>query len=361
MKSLMLCGILLFGCGTPSTTINTDQVYSEIDKKAQVEMQLLRNQVLSLQGTITMLNNFVASDFSSCTRALPPFEQKICQIAQTANGELLIKFKGQMGQWLKTLSDAYYGPDCYDTVGASCPATSSMLGRMSTVESDIATLEASQGANDSAISTLQGQVSTLQSDMTSVTGRVTALENRLNDFDGSGSTIEVVIAGIDSDLTALTTTVSGIDTRLIVAEGKISGLESDVGILDGRVDDMEEALDPSSYFNVFDVCTGVPQYTRPESILVTGDWSKVVSYSSIDKDNEGLSTVFEGDGSIFTNTTLSPKDCNFKIYDLGVGNGLDVCWKNTQRNPNEAALDAVCDPNNDEDPADKLAACTCLR
>src|SRR5258708_5492590 len=114
MRILMFLLAFLISCGastspTPQYTNNRDQP----DQAAQV--QQLEDQVLALQGTIAMINAFASNPYTTCEPTLPPFEAKICQIAQTAVAEGDVTYFSSLATMAKVYQTALFGTDCLNT------------------------------------------------------------------------------------------------------------------------------------------------------------------------------------------------------------------------------------------------------
>lgn len=284
-------------------------------KKSDTELDKLKAQVLDLQGTVTQINNFVASDFTNCSTGLPDFETKICQIAQTATAEQQVIFSGQLQQVVKIFQTEIYGDDCINSVDPGCPVAGSILAEIDANDSQV-----SQNTND--IAQLQADVLQLQADLASI-------NSRLNDFNGSGSSIEVVISGIEADILALESRIEAIEQ--IVNNGDVY----------------------RTYFICGDISNSGPVY---EPILGTGDQLKFYGYINTGSQN-GMGEIAEAgmSGDQYLETESNTKKCKFKIYDLTTS--LKLCWKNTDRSANSAAIDTSCDSNNSF--ANPLVSCTC--
>jgi hypothetical protein len=306
IKILILSTII--SCGVESESKRT---YTRSN-----EIVALKNQVLALQGTINQINNFVISDFTACNNNLPPFERKVCQIAQTATAEQKIVFIGQLQQIAKLFQTEIYGQDCLDDTSAGCPVVGSILERLNNSNS-----QAAQFSND--IAQLQLEVLQLQADLATINAR-------LNNFDGSGSSIESIISGLTNALSTL----------------------------EDRVSDIEQILNTGDIYKTHFLC-GDNADSGPifEPILMSGNSQKLFAYINTTSEN-GMGVIAEAGvtGHLTYLTDANSKQCRFRIYDTGTL--LHVCWKNDQRMAPANQIDNVCDlANNFSTPA---STCTCV-
>lgn len=308
MKFLLVIMVLLVSCGT-------EKVDKRTKHREDPEITKLKEQVLALQGTIAQINAFTANDFSDCDSGLPPFETKICEIAQTATAEQSIRFKSQLSEVVKIYQDELYGEDCINDTDPGCPVTGSILDQLDDVAD-----------HSTDIAALQSDVLQLQSDLA-------AVESRLDDFNGSGNSIETVITAIQNDIV----------------------------LIESRLDDLEAVVDSGDVFKTIEICDDIvnsgPIY---ETFLMTGDRLKVIGYLQETIGKRGLGTVKEyGDilGDVYEQTTLNTRRCRFKVYEDTVESYLRICWNNTNRNASSASIDTECDSANDF--ASPTADCTC--
>ena len=277
------------------------------------ELRELKETVLKLQGTIAMINAFTAKDFSNCDNALPPFEKKVCDIAQTAVAEGQLDFFSSIAAVLKVYQDSLFGVDCPSAAAPGCPALGS-------ISANVSSLQASSTGYATAISDLQADVLTLQSDLAS-------LNTRLDDFDGSGSSIEVVVQGINTDIVNL----------------------------ENRVDDLESVVASGDVWRTIKVCgdnfDSGPLY---EAMLFSGDKTEVVAYVQTGTQH-GLGMIaYLGAGDQYLVTAFNTRACKFKIYDLGTE--LKMCWKNDNRSATTGQIDTACNAPSFAAP---LSTCTC--
>ena len=284
--------VMLLSCGTVQTN-------KRVATNAGVER--LRQQVFELAGTIAQINSFIASDFANCSTGLPAFEQKICEIAQTATAEQRVQFAGQLQTMVKTFQDELYGDDCINTVDVGCPVADSITDRLATLTSDFVDL-----AND---------VAAMSTDLWN-------MQSRLDDFNGSGNSIEIVIGGLEADIAAL---------EAAVTEGDIY----------------------QTHFVCHDNANVGPIY---EPVLFTGDQQKLYAYINTTTKN-GMGVVAEAgvSGDQFLTTEAATRDCNFKVYDLIVS--LKLCWRNDDRNASSGDVDTECDSAGGF--ANPTSNCTC--
>jgi hypothetical protein len=316
---LMLLSVFAVSCGPREERIN-----KRTPPKGDTELEKLKQVVLKLQGTIDQLNDFVASDFSDCGASLPPFESKICKIAQTATAEQQILFSGQLAEVVKIFQNELYGSDCIrtpadDTFDVGCPAAGSIVER----------IEAIYDIEDDIVD-IQADVTALQADVLSLEADLASLNSRLDDFDGSGSSIETVIGNLAQDLADL----------------------------EDRVDDIEDSLNNADLWKSQQICRDTTPSTGPmyETYLIRGDREQVVAYVRVSGTVAGLGVIAEaGGGHQYKTTTLNTQACKFRIYDFG--GQLNVCWHNTNRNANSATIDTACDFANSL--ASPTASCTC--
>lgn len=297
---------LLISCGSQDS----------VNYRKSTELHVLKTQVLALQGTVALIDAFSENDFSDCSNALPPFESKICRIAQTATAEQRVIFASQLGDMAKIMQVSLYGEDCTSEAEAGCPVPGS-------ITADIADLVASSDDLQNDIAAIQAEVLQLQAD-------IAAINSRLNDFNGSGSSVETVISNLQSDLTAI----------------------------ESRVDAVEAVLDSNVVYKTIFLCsdnsTSGPVF---EAILMSGDRQTITAYMQ-DGSKRGLGKlkeVSDSQGNLFLTTALNTRACNFKIYEAS--GELKVCWSKTSRTINQASLDSLCDSGNNF--ANPGANCTC--
>lgn len=317
MKRFILAiSMVMVACGSGD--------HNHYHKEKNDDVEKLKSQVLALIGTIDQIENFTASDFSTCSGSLPPFETKICQIAQTATAEQSVLFASQLQEFVKVMQTSLYGADCRETVEAGCPAPGSVLHTLDAIETAV---------NDTVagVADMQADITALQADVAALQASVASLNSRLNDFNGSGESIETVVSGIETTIAAM----------------------------ESRIDAIEDTLDSGSLYKTALVCGDIvasgPIY---EAFLITGDDTQVIGYIQIQPSNQrrGLGVVAAaGDGDVFTSTHLNTQSCNFKIYDLTTT--VKLRWNNSNRNSSQANIDTACDSANNF--ASPKANCTC--
>jgi len=304
MKVLMFFIMIFIGsCGTEYRNERTPR---------NPELENLKKTVLQLQGTVAQLDAFTASDFSDCSSRLPPFETKICQIAQTSTAEQRVLFSSQLAQASKIFQNELYGEDCINDTDVGCPISGSITDQIQQVNTNTISLGA-----------LQGQVASLQND-------VVLINNRLNNFNGSGQSIELII----------------------------EDLATNIANLESRVDVIEDSINSNKVFQSIAVCGDIPS-SGPlyEVLLLSGDHSSVTAYLESGS-RSGLARLQEtgdGQGDLLYSTTLNTRKCNFKIYDLG--SELRLCWNNSNRLSNENSINNECDSSNNF--LNPTANCTC--
>ncbi len=311
MKYLFLCLLALVGCGRDSTY---EDRRTNSTSESQ-DFQELKKTVLALQGTIAMINAFTAKDFTDCGNALPPFEQKVCTIAQTAVAEGQLEYFSSLAEMVKVFQDQLYGPDCTNTTDTGCPVASS-------ITSDIAALQAASGQNDTAIAALEADVTSLQAG-------VAAINTRLNNFNGTGTSIEIV--------------VNGINATLVMLDNRLDSIEANVG-------------DGDSWKTIracFDNPASGPVF---EAFLRSGDKLELVGYvqagiSSSSPRGLGVIATAGVSGTQYLTTSLNTAACKYKVYD--VTTELKVCWHKTNRSATTAQIDTACLPGYSG------VACTC--
>ncbi len=271
----------------------------------------LKAKVFALQGTIDQINAFVASDFANCVSGLPPFETKICQIAQTAVAEQQVLYSAPIQSMLKMFQTSLYGQDCVSTDTVGCPVVGSIMQQLQ------------------AAANYGSQISQLEADVASLENDMLAFENRLNDFNGTGSSIETVINGINSQLASI----------------------------DSRIDSVEETINNGDVYRTYFLCSdnndSGPVY---EPILIPGNNILVNAYvRSANHNGMGVIAQAGVTGDVFGTTDANTKTCNFKIYDLTTT--VKVCWHKSNRSASSALIDTVCDKANNF--VGMTANCTC--
>jgi prefoldin subunit 5 len=299
----------------------------------------LKRQVLELQGTIEQINNFVASDFTTCSLTLPAFEQKICQIAQTATAEQEVTFVGQLQQVAKVLQTQIYGIDCINGTDPGCPISGSIL-------SNIAAVQASEATDSSNISSIQTSISTIQTNITALQTSVTGLQTRLNNFNGSGSSVETIITGIQSSITTLNSAVAA-----------IPGIQSSISTLNSEVAAIQSAISSGNIYKTIFLCSNISA-SGPifEPVLIKGNNTEVSGYVSTTTGN-GMGVVCKAGvtGTVFLSTASNTKACNFKIYDKTTY--VKLCWDKSNRSQTTGGIDTACDSVHNF--ANPTANCTC--
>jgi len=154
--------VLAFGCGS-------DYKDRRGTNSPPSELQVLKNKVFNLEASISTITNFVAGDFRDCSSGLPPFETKICQIAQTASAEQLIKIQGELAVIITEHQERLYGAGCETAEAAGCPIAGSIMAELGSTTGDIATLQA--------------DVAALQADYTALDTRVSDIEALVSGTD----------------------------------------------------------------------------------------------------------------------------------------------------------------------------------
>lgn len=264
---------LLTACANPGEPDYTDH-------RTPTEQELSA-RVLSLQGLLSQIQSFLASEYTDCAATLPAFEQKICQIAQTSTAEQQVLLSSQLATVAKTFQTTLYGPDCSEVPSPGCPAAGSVLASLTDHEADLAALEASLNA---------------------------------------------------------------IESRMTSAESAIAAAQASLSTLAARVTAVESVLASSSIYRMVQICANVSPTVGPifETVLLQGDSSRVTAYLEV-SGNRGLGNVkVAGGGDEAYQTTLSNLQCRFAIYDLGLVSGLRICWKTNDRNANLATISAAC-------------------
>lgn len=278
---------VIFNCGRME--VNRRNYNSDISDLKQV--------VLQLQGTISQLNAFVAHDFADCETGLPPFETKICKIAQTATAEQRLEFSSQLAEMSKVFQTELFGEDCVNSIDIGCPTNNSILYRLDVYNSNI--------------SSIQVDILNLQSDLAT-------LESRLDNFNGTGESIETVILSN----------------------------ENAIILIKDRLNDIENTINNNTIFKSISLCRDIvdsgPLY---ETVLFESDRLSITAYIQTGS-KSGLGHIKEfgdGSGDLFLMTNLNSKNCRFKIYEDYADNKLRICWNNSNRNSSEANIDLECD------------------
>ena len=157
------------------------------------EIQKLRDQVLSLSGTVSQINSLVLSDWATCSvggaDALTALQQNICKIAQAATLEAKVQLKGELSSFvaaqdaaLRALSDrldnaasnvdiVQLKTDVYgNATGATCsaPIAGSVCARLNSAQSSITTLQSTVASQGTSISGLTASVATLNAQLAQV-------------------------------------------------------------------------------------------------------------------------------------------------------------------------------------------------
>jgi len=308
----ILAIVMLVTCVGCGSTIEYDNKRSAPENS---EFEKLKETVLQLQGTLAQITSFVASDFSSCSISLPPFQTMMCQIAQTANAEQQVLFIGQMQEIAKIFQNELYGTDCLNTTDPGCPVVGSITARVIAAEANITTAQ-------SNITSLLASVASLNASMATLTAR-------LNNFNGSGSSVETIITGI----------------------------QSDIATLDSRLDSLEQTVNNGDIYKTYLICGNIPSSGPAyEPILITGDNTIAVAYV-VSGTSNGMGEVAKAGvtGSQYLTTRANSANCKFKIYDRTTS--IKLCWKNTDRNATAGAIDTACNAPTFANP---LATCTCV-
>lgn len=298
-KNYVLILILIVACGTERRNYRTNR---------DSEVQQLKQMVLELQGTVAQIDAFTANDFSDCRSGLPAFEQKICQIAQTATAEQQVIFTGQLQEITKIFQTELFGDDCIDAVEVGCPVAGSVLERIETVETNM--------IDPTIVADIQADIAQLQLDVSQLQGDLATLENRLNNFNGTGNSIEVVISGIESDISAL----------------------------ESRVSDLEAAINDGDIYQTIMLCednaASGPVF---EPVLMTGNLLEIYAYMRASNNKVGMGVLAEAgaSGDQYLTTSGNTKKCKFKIYDLTTE--LKICWVNNDRKATTGEIDTECD------------------
>lgn len=257
-----------------------------------IEFTQIKNQVLELEGTLAMITSFVAGDYSTCNEStLPPFELKICRIAQTANAEQLVQFSGQLNRVVGFMQESLYGPDCTNTIDQGCPVANSIVEKIDNLDLSV--------------------IAQLQTDVNSLQTSINGLTSRLDDFDGSGESLETVINNIELDIAAL----------------------------ESRIDDIENTIAGSDYYTWVFLCNDAVTINEP--VLLRGDKQELIGYVDGGSGNGmGMMAKAGVSGHQYLTTSIKPK-CSFKVYDLNTS--LKICWNNSDRSASALSIDTECD------------------
>lgn len=135
-------------------------------------------------------------------------------------------------------------PKHLDTIKDLTAAKETLEGKVSTLESDSATLNTtvSQLGEDvtalsNANSTLEGQVSTLESNNVSLNETVSGLETDLGSLSSANDTLSSTVSTLEGNVTTLTSDKEAL-------EGQVSTLESTIANLTARLEALENPTTP---------------------------------------------------------------------------------------------------------------------
>jgi len=182
-KIFILLLLWAFACGdeyNDSITITRPQVEQEpktVIKTEAEQIEWLKSQISYLIGTVGTLDEFIKTDFATCSDNLATFEKKICQIAQAASAEEQVLFIDQVGELNKVFQNELFGEDCIDNVEVGCPVAGSVLSEITILDQRITTIEGNN--NNASISDLQDQIDALTLIVTSIQADIAALDTRL--------------------------------------------------------------------------------------------------------------------------------------------------------------------------------------
>jgi len=294
------------------------------------QIEWLKSQISYLIGTVGTLDEFIKTDFATCSDNLATFEKKICQIAQAASAEEQVLFIDQVGELNKVFQNELFGEDCIDNVEVGCPVAGSVLSEITILDQRITTIEGNN--NNASISDLQDQIDALTLIVTSIQADIAALDTRLTAAENGIISINTLITDIQTAITDLET----------------------------RVTDIESSLSAhSDMYHIIKVCGDIaasgPIY---EAILANNTHTTFVGYTATPS-SKGLHVLAEAGitGDLYLRTTVNTRLCKFKVYDLTTE--LKMCWNNQNRRASENSIDTECDAANDI--ANPTANCTCVQ
>jgi outer membrane murein-binding lipoprotein Lpp len=116
--------------------------------------------------------------------------------------------------------------------GITANVTTSQLGQLPTVITNVGTLQSDVGTLNSTVSTLSSTVSGLQTDVGTLDTTVSGLQSDVTTLSSTVSTLDSTVTGLQSDVSTLSSTVSTLNST-------VSGLQTDVGTLDSNVSTLQ--------------------------------------------------------------------------------------------------------------------------
>lgn len=192
---LIALAALVSSCGYQENFKETPPAENATDS----EIERLKKQVFELQGTAAMVNSVVMSDYATC-KTIPTdggqtndaLIRKICEVSQAATVEARIEMKGQLSQFSTSLSAQI--DQVQDMLSGLANAADVTQIKTDLYGTGTSCGTATAGSICVRVTTLETNIATLQSQMTSAQAAITALQNQL-------AQLSVTVAGAMVDIT----------------------------------------------------------------------------------------------------------------------------------------------------------------
>nr|WP_281494676.1 YadA-like family protein [Qipengyuania sp. S6317L1] len=209
-------------------------------------------------------------------------------------------------------SDAVNGSQLFATnqnVAANTSNITTLDGRVTVNEGDIASLQSDVATNTTGITNLDGRVTVNEGDIADLQTDVATNTTNITTLDGRVTTNEGDIANLQTDLATNTTNIANLDGRVTVNEGDIANIQTDVATnttdianVDARVTVNEQSIidNSTAIQNLIDGSMGSTDLTVVNS-RITQNENDIV-------DLDGRVTVNENDianvqADVATNTS----------------------------------------------------------
>jgi hypothetical protein len=158
---------LIAGCGSDTTIETRTGTPPE-------QTEVLRKELLRLQGVVDSIQSLVMSDFATCQNAgetADALVRKICSIAQYANAELMAKNLAALQTYAGILQDK---------INTTNDQLASSVTSIESVEASIATINSSITTITNNITTLQNSVTTINAQIASISGSISGGMNSIS-------------------------------------------------------------------------------------------------------------------------------------------------------------------------------------
>jgi hypothetical protein len=165
--SLIAQVFLIAGCGTDTTIETRTSTPPE-------QTEIIRKELLRLQGVVDSIQSLVLSDFATCQNAgetADALVRKICNIAKYANSELLAKNQAALKVYVDILQDKINATN--DQLAGGITSIESLNTSVATINTSITTI-----TND--ITNIQNSITTINAQIASISGSISGGMNTVS-------------------------------------------------------------------------------------------------------------------------------------------------------------------------------------